>query len=315
MLYECLDLDERNRILEKMTIEQRDFLENSLKRGRKTVFANALTKKKAETFILFEETEEIREQLEWELIDYIDGGTVSKDLLCECGKQLRYQYIVKNKKSGQVLKFGSTHFEEHTGIPANIVRLVIKGIQKIDFEMDEILNKFEDGYNLDKFKSFNLPEGIIPKDILQQMSLELPLLDRQERRLYQIYNDFSKRQFSKSLNELKTKRIKTTQKNPIDSNFIIQSESNFNTENNPLYQNHLLDDCIVMITNGLNSVNLMVEELLKQPEYKVLFNGFTQRMCYIMVVSTLVEVMVKNGNLLEGRGLLDRTDAYFYLQQ
>ncbi|MEW4237181.1 hypothetical protein Q0N71_31115 [Bacillus thuringiensis] len=91
--------------------EQQEYLRNFLKRGNQTVFSSMLARLKGG------ESEEDAEHIstQWMFIDYIDAGKVSKDHPCECGRPLRYQYIVKNLVTNKILKFSKDHFEKHTG--------------------------------------------------------------------------------------------------------------------------------------------------------------------------------------------------------
>ncbi|PDY72671.1 hypothetical protein CON91_31440 [Bacillus wiedmannii] len=131
------------------------------------------------------------------LIDYIDAGAVSYDHLCECGRPLRYQYIVKNLVTDKILKFGKDHFEKHTGLSSDIVKAVIKGMYNIDHELDEILTKISSDWSLSESLgvSFIPDDLIMPIDIREHLELDLPLLDRQVMRLkdnLRIYNISSK---------------------------------------------------------------------------------------------------------------------------
>lgn len=176
-----LTQNERNSIMLTLSEKQQHFLHDSLKRSRRTHFANVLAKGKAGAA----GTTEIAEQ--WEFIVYLDAGEnwrLESDLYCECGIKLRYQYVVKNNITNEIKKFGSSHFEQHTGIPAELAREIKKGFDKIDYELDEILSKINVGWTL-------LDEGIdlIPKevdiaeDIQNHFDYQIPLLDRQVKRL------------------------------------------------------------------------------------------------------------------------------------
>src|SRR5690606_25388474 len=113
------------------TENQRLFLTEKLKRGKRTVFSNALAMGKG-TYLGSDQDLE-QEIQQWEFIDLLDGGEGNRPYRCECGMSLRYQYIVKNIRSGEIKKFGRNHFEFHTGIPANIVKDIIKGFESIDY--------------------------------------------------------------------------------------------------------------------------------------------------------------------------------------
>lgn len=182
---------ERDDLKAQLNEGQLAFVKDYLKRGRRTAFANVLAKDKAAS-IAEEELGAVAEQ--WELIDYIDAGPrwrENKSLFCECGRPLRYQYILENKKTGDMKKFGRDHFQEHTGIPASLAKKIVKGIEKIDYEMDEVLLKLVNGWTLADEGIGTIPSGMeIPRDIQQHFDVGLPLLDRQVRRLHREITDF-----------------------------------------------------------------------------------------------------------------------------
>lgn len=125
---------------------------------------------------------DIREDAFWNLRS-MDNNQVKNipKLKCECGKNLRYQYILRSS-SGKELKLGVTHFAQHAGIPQNIARQIHSRLNKVMIFRDEILTKYSQGqrfpleeynivskkglllefgedfnYKLKKFKDANLP--------------------------------------------------------------------------------------------------------------------------------------------------------------
>ncbi|MGG3759602.1 DUF3895 domain-containing protein [Bacillus anthracis] len=189
-----LDLEDRDRIMGSLSDEQQDYLRNFLKRGKRTAFASVLARLKGDG--LEENAEHISTQ--WMFIEYIDAGKVSNEHPCECGRPLRYQYIVKNLVTNKILKFGKDHFERHTGLPSSIVKAVLKGMYKIDCELDEILNKISSGWSLfEDLDVSSIPDDLImPIDIREHLELDLPLLDRQVMRLkgdLRSYNSLKKK--------------------------------------------------------------------------------------------------------------------------
>lgn len=187
-----LNVSDRDRILATMQEDQIDFLKNKMLRSKKTVFANELAKSKGIHITESMTDEEIAMLLEeWELVEYIDAGYVSNELKCECGRPLRYQYVVKHSKTGDIKKFGITHFEEHTGIPPQIVKYIIRGLEQIDYEMDEILLKIDSGWNIHTNHP-NLPvDLVLPDDIKQYIELGLPLLEKHDKRLRKLIADYN----------------------------------------------------------------------------------------------------------------------------
>jgi hypothetical protein len=184
-IYKSLSKKERDEILSQLSETQKVFLQEKMKRGRKTVFTNVLAKEKASSFDDDQDGENVA--LKWDLLDYLDGGPnwrTDTSYYCECGRQLRYQYIIKNLETNEIKKFGLTHFEVHTGIPANLAKAVKDGIDAIDFELDEILQKIDSGWNISVEGIHEIPQEIeIPNDIKEHFENDVPLLDRQVFRL------------------------------------------------------------------------------------------------------------------------------------
>lgn len=189
---EFLNRKKRDEIISKLSKKQSEFISIHLKRGRKTVFANVLAKEKASS--VNQNIENVAQK--WDLLDYLDAGPswqIESDLYCECGRTLRYQYIVQNLETREIKKFGINHFEEHTGILAHLVRDIINGIDRIDYEMDEILTKIVEGWSLEEEGIIEIPENIqIPKDIQDHITSEVPLLKRQVMRLKNLIGEHIK---------------------------------------------------------------------------------------------------------------------------
>ncbi|MGG4488137.1 hypothetical protein [Metabacillus idriensis] len=175
------EAEERAEILEELTEEQRMYLLDRLKRGKRALFSNELVKSKG-TYSGSEQ-ELDRGINDWEFIELLDGGLGNRPFRCECGMPLRFQYIVKNTETGEIKKFGKDHFEFHTGIPASVVKDIIKGFTQIDFELDELLYKVMNGWDqkiLSEAKAMNLD---FPEEVQDLLDLDLPLLNRQINRL------------------------------------------------------------------------------------------------------------------------------------
>lgn len=161
---------QRNLILRNLSKEQQEFIENKLVRGRKDLFDTLLAKDKGEHSI------NIGDQDEWEFLEY--NYDEDRKLKCECGRSLNHQYVVINKKTGVVRKFGITHFEMHTGIPPQIVSDIVKGIGNIDYDLDELLYKVKYGWNSEVLKRAKELMVKIPDEIKGFINVQLPLLDK-----------------------------------------------------------------------------------------------------------------------------------------
>jgi hypothetical protein len=170
--------------------EQKLVLDNYVKRGMKTKWLNAWAMKKGAVLTSeeLEDSEKTMERLlDWVLLDYEDSLTINPNTRCQCGKALRYRYTVLDKKTGQVYKLGKVHFAQHTGLSPEMVRLIMKGLKEIDLEREEILSKVISAWSLSIFIPSELD---IPKDIQEQLQVKLPLLDRQESRLWNLVKKY-----------------------------------------------------------------------------------------------------------------------------
>ncbi|MEK4504214.1 hypothetical protein [Bacillus sp. FSL R12-0069] len=179
-----LDDTTRSNIFASLTEKQKDFLQQHVKRGKKTTFANVMALDKGIVLPNHATDAEIQAILdEWILIEYIDNGERRADTACECGRPLRYQYIVQHQTTKEISRFGITHFAEHTGLPAHIVKQIKDGFAAIDYERDELLMKLQNHWCLDDELS-HFPNGfILPTDLKQQLDAGIPLLDTQFKRL------------------------------------------------------------------------------------------------------------------------------------
>lgn len=206
-----------------LSYEQRKVLDEHIKRGRKTKWLNAWAEKKG--IVLTEKQlenpdETMNSLLEWVLLDYEEKDHVDPDMRCECGRALKRRYTVCHKGTGKIYKLGEVHFVQHTGLDPEIVRLIRKGLAKIDLERDEILSKVIEGWKL----PFGIPPSIeVPADISGQLNAKLPLLERQVNRMQKMIvikmhkglvirekprsQHLSKEEFALLVDKLKTKKI------------------------------------------------------------------------------------------------------------
>lgn len=181
----------RQAAYDSLTPEQQVFLDEYLKRGKKTKWLNILAQFKgiALTESSLEDEALLVDALVWELIEVEDAGTVSKSLRCECGKALRYRYTVRNRETGVLYRLGHEHLQQYTSLDAQTVKAVIKGLKKIDLERDEILDKILDQWQMPFKLHSKLP---LPEEVKQLLALDLPLLDRQLKYLKNQNNAFVK---------------------------------------------------------------------------------------------------------------------------
>lgn len=60
-------------------------------------------------------------------------------LYCDCGRELKVQYIVKSPKTGKILKLGINHFAEHLHVSPAIANSIHQGMTQVDLALDELL--------------------------------------------------------------------------------------------------------------------------------------------------------------------------------
>ncbi|MGO3733129.1 MAG: hypothetical protein ACTJHC_08090 [Vagococcus sp.] len=82
---------------------------------------------------------------DWEFVDLkIDSrypNTHKKEnmLYCECGRRLKYQYVVASKKTGKTICLGIQHFQDHLMIPPHVAYEITTKINNVDVALDELL--------------------------------------------------------------------------------------------------------------------------------------------------------------------------------
>lgn len=184
MKYE-LTMEQRDSIMEQLSEEQRHFVHHELVRGRRTLFARQLARKKCQFIPEDAEFEDVQALIEeWDYVGFTDSGEVSPLTKCECGRSLRYQHQVLHLPTNTMRYFGIEHLQLHTGIDAKAITAILKGFDVLDAEMNEVLCKFQDNWQLGQHMFLPLPAELdIPQDIEAQLSAKLPLLDRQVARL------------------------------------------------------------------------------------------------------------------------------------
>jgi len=157
--------EERGKIILQMTKEQKVALFRSLKLTHKSRMGNILAAYKGSR--------------EWEFYGYIDHGKVRKSIRCECGQPLRYQFILKNRVTGEKKSLGVIHLQDELKMSSKIANAVHKGIQKIDYDLDEILIRFKAGWKIPSYIERNLSELPLTKEMKLLLDHGLPLLERQ----------------------------------------------------------------------------------------------------------------------------------------
>ncbi|MGG0878020.1 DUF3895 domain-containing protein [Bacillus inaquosorum] len=162
--------------------EQKQFLTDYVKTKKLEAF-NKIQTEASTGYSGFEDASSEDLQLlidEWVLIDYIDNGFVDKNTPCECGRPLRYQYIVRNNKSGEVKRLGINHFEEHIFLKKHVVKKIKKEFDLIEREVSEISERTRVKWSIENVLHY------IPNDykfstdkIKQQLDMGLALSAKQ----------------------------------------------------------------------------------------------------------------------------------------
>lgn len=295
-----LSVKKRESILDTTTTEQKDYLNHVIKRGKKTVFANVMAKQKG--FVLPENvaSNNIEKLLnEWILEDYIDSGFVNPETPCECGRPLRYQYVVRHLTTNATLKFGITHFEEHMNLPSEIVSEVKKGFLQIDYELDELLQKVESGWSLEK-NIGTLPGDFELKDNFKQsLDIGIPLLDRQIKLLLNQLDAHMEKDQASKLPKLEMANLSSPKK-PTISSIGDNLTLNLNMENidtktiQPV--SFLQEKAYEMVSSGISSARIICELLIK--DYQVSKERFMtgKPKIYVDIIPYL-DQFVRSGNL------------------
>jgi len=298
-----LTTKERDRILNSLDDTQADFLQLHLKRGKKTVFANYMARDKGLVFPEDVPSEEIEILLdEWILEDFIDNGFVNPETPCECGRPLRYQYIVKHKGTGTVRRFGITHFEEHTGIPPNLIKVIVNGFNFIDYELDELLYKIGTGWQLQDELPFIPDDYSFPKDMQQHVNANVPLLNRQVKRLKLAY--IAALEEEQLLRRQIEVEVRSTQNNIIDEEQAPWQETFFENQDLPVIEIGHKDFVIAeyrdvikkYLDQGISSARVICELLIKEHRASRERYSTSKPKIYPSVCMHL-ETLVKQGNI------------------
>ncbi|WP_338472921.1 hypothetical protein R4Z10_09445 [Niallia sp. XMNu-256] len=183
-MYDSLSLEERNELLSLVTPEQREFLENNVKRGRTTIFARFMTSEKVQAIRKTDEielTDEEKEVVGWKIVNYHDYG--SRIGTCACNRSIRYEFTVEHTITKKRITYSKEHLAEFLSLKIRDIDEVMNQIWEFDLELDELLIKIRDkdyGYEVLDVLNGKIE---IPKDIQEHVDHQIPLLDNQLKRL------------------------------------------------------------------------------------------------------------------------------------
>lgn len=176
--------DERDSILATLSEEQRDFIDRELKRRRRYRFMEELAKRKGSGISDLMTDAEIEKLVEdWTLLDMRDAGSdwqKKQQLRCECGRVLRYQYVIRNNTTGEVFRLGAEHLEQHAKIDASTAKAISRGLELANLDTDERLFNVERGLKFEGQIHEALPDGFkLTAVIAEVVAVGLPLIKRE----------------------------------------------------------------------------------------------------------------------------------------
>lgn len=206
---------------------QKNVLDNMIKEGYKTKWLHVFAIKKG---LITEEcnnneltTEDLR--VEWDFVDYIDYYEINPSVRCTfCNHALRHAYIIRNILTNECYVLGINHFEQFTGLSAYDVKNIVKEFKRINIEKKEILSKVIEKKDMNIKEKLN-KEFVIPNDMINQLEVNLPLLERQLQRLRRDYKLFlgNKKNVNNQKLKLTNNPDNIDNKNSIIQNFKLTS--------------------------------------------------------------------------------------------
>jgi len=177
---------EVEQLMNLLNEEQRAFLDEHSKQSKKSTWIESLARRKGivlDPDLSYEEMEALVD--DWILVDILDSGLGNRNYHCECGRPLRYQYLVQHKKEDKTYGLGSKCFSYHTNLSPGIVKDIIDGFHTVDLERDEILVQFFRDRNEWDLGPF-LYVDTIPGEYIVQFNLGLPLSMKQKAKVIKL---------------------------------------------------------------------------------------------------------------------------------
>ncbi|WP_432664969.1 hypothetical protein R9X47_01745 [Wukongibacter baidiensis] len=195
---------ERTNILQRLSLEQRKFLEENIKQLKCNIWVEKLAKLKGITITDDMNEETLQNKLDdWILVDVLDGGYKQRPYKCVCGKSLRRQYILKNNNKDITLKLGQECLKNYTKLNGDLVNDIIRGFYKVNSELDDILDRHSKGLASEHKKYLNEPSLLATYKA--QIDLDLPLSQRQESKTKQLIEEHHNNELMDGLKEIEEK--------------------------------------------------------------------------------------------------------------
>ncbi|WP_105614692.1 hypothetical protein [Vallitalea okinawensis] len=172
---------ERHLCLSSLNEEQRQFLQTYIRQSKCDIWVEQLAQLKGIELNSRNDTDELNDFI---LVDVLDGGYGKRPHQCECGRALRFQYIVKHTRKEIEFKLGSECFKKFTNMDTSFVKDVKKGFNKVNKELDDILERCTSGtFNVNNFLIY---ADLMPSRYVEQLELNLPLSQKQEAKVEQL---------------------------------------------------------------------------------------------------------------------------------
>ncbi len=128
-----LTVQQRYEIYSKMTVKQRDLLDDYRKYLLRSEFLQ----------------NSYLQASDWRFddlkIDYHYPKETQNQLFCQCGRRLKFQYIIVSKATGESLALGRQHFKDHLNIPAQVATEINRQINHVDLGIDELFTYIKAG--------------------------------------------------------------------------------------------------------------------------------------------------------------------------
>lgn len=128
-----LTTEQRQAIWQKLTPLQKETLQEFKKYQMQSLFL----------------TENFLKDNEWQFADFKENPLYPYDeenkLFCRCGRELKYQFVLVSKQTGEKLALGSTHFAQHIGVDPKIAQQIQTGTHRLDRGVDLVLAQVDKG--------------------------------------------------------------------------------------------------------------------------------------------------------------------------
>ncbi|MBS4197042.1 DUF3895 domain-containing protein [Lederbergia citri] len=303
-----LSRSEKDLIFDSLTPEQKEFIQHHVKRGKKTAFANVMATDKGMVIPEHADLDEAEMLLdEWILEDYIDNGFTNPETPCECGRPLRYQYIVRHKVTNEIRRFGIEHFKEHTGFLPEIISEIRKGFNVIDYEMDELLLKFKNNWKLREEIPFLADDFEIPEEFQSYLDIDLPLLDKHIEKLKKLI-----REHMEQVREQRTFEYSKSQSpTPSFTSFDIEDyifEDTFRVDPESFSK----DKALEFLESGVSSTRIICELLIKHG-YASTERYLTGKPKIYEPICMFLESLASRDVLKRGQ-ILGKDDRYYHFK-